>query len=153
MWYCYYKIFSNLCQDFLNKISFNTSKTDHFTHHIHLILLYTSIKRHLDYTSAIKVSFAFTDQQTDLKDEKTAVFALNRLRNSAVYLFSAIILSVYRLFVRQNAPRTLCTGAFLVATLLFKPALSFILLLLPIIFNISFPIQHIIPKHVFCNKI
>jgi hypothetical protein len=62
-----------------------------------------SIKRHLDYTSArlrraVKVSFAFTDQQTDLKAEKTAVFALIRLRNSAVYLFSAIVLSVYRLF-------------------------------------------------------
>ena len=61
---------------------------------------YTSIRRHLDYTSArlrraVKVSSLFFDRLTDLKAEKTAVFALIRLRNSAVFLFSEIFLRIF----------------------------------------------------------
>ena len=59
-----------------------------------------SIIRHLDYTSARlrRLGFgvvAFFDRFTDLKAEKTAVFALIRLRNSAVYLFSATSLRIF----------------------------------------------------------
>ena len=90
-----------------------------------------STTRHLDYTSArlrraVKVSFAFTDQQTDLKAEKTAVFALIRLRNSAVYLFSAIILSIYRLFCTPKCASYFRTGAFLAATLFFSVIHGFV---------------------------
>ena len=46
----------------------------------------------------------FFDRLTDLKAEKTAVFALIRLRNTAVYLFSASSLRIF-----GNSCTTKCT--------------------------------------------
>ena len=62
-----------------------------------------SIKRHLDYTSArlrraVKVSLPLSTRFTDLKTEKTAAFALIRLRNAAVILFSVFSLSYFGSF-------------------------------------------------------
>ena len=64
-------------------------------------IYYSSIRRHLDYTSArlrraVKVSSLLSTDLTALKSEKTAVFALTRLRNTAAFLFSVKPLRYFR---------------------------------------------------------
>ena len=128
---------------------------------------YTSTRRHLDYTSArlrraVKVSSLFFDRLTDLKTEKTAVFALIRLRNTAVYLFSATSL---RIFAKFCTPKC-AMYPFVLALPHSHPSINIEIdvsffynslyaqpFLLSIIFYIPFPIQNIIPKHVLRYKI
>jgi len=82
-----------------------------------------SIKRHLDYTSArlrraVKVSSLFFDRFTDLKTEKTVVFALIRLRNTTVFLFSELSLRFFAKFcTTKYATYHLRTGAATFASL------------------------------------
>jgi len=129
--------------------------------------IYTSIRRHLDYTSArlrraVKVSSLLPTKFTDLKTEKTVVFALIRLRNTTVFLFSRFSL---RIFAKFCTPKC-ATYPFVLA--LPHSHLSIIIeldvslfynylyaqpFLLSVILNIPFPIQYIIPKHVLCYKI
>lgn len=76
----------------------------------------------------------------------------NRLRVS--FIISTYIKG-FRIFCSPNcALHTLVQALPHSQLSLYKPTLSFnILFLLPIIFYISFPIQNIIPKHVFRHKI
>ena len=98
---------------------------------------------------------AFFDRLTDLKAEKTAVFALIRLRNTAVYLFSATSLRIFAKFCTPKCAMYPFVLALPHSQLsLYEPTLSFnFLFLLSIIFYISFPIQNITPKYVLCHKI
>jgi hypothetical protein len=81
------------------------------------LILSKSIRRHLDYTSArlrraVKVSSLLLTEFTDLKTEKMAAFALIRLRNAAIILFSAFSLSIFGHFCTLKCASYTRTGAF-----------------------------------------
>ena len=123
-------------------------------------LYYMSIRRHLDYTSArlrraVKVSSLLSTDLIDLKTEKTAVFALTRLRKHRRFSFFGYLFKAFRLLLHAKMRHVpLCTDASLSQLSLYELTLSFCFFsLLSIIFYISFPINHVIPKHVLRHKI
>ena len=66
-----------------------------------LYLYYTSIKRHLDYTSArlrraVKVSSLFFDRFTDLKTEKNGGFRADPLAKYHRFLFFGTLFKDFR---------------------------------------------------------
>ena len=66
-------------------------------------LYYKSIRRHLDFCeracgAQVLVSSLLLTEFTDLKTEKMAAFALIRLRNAAIILFSGFSLSIFSHF-------------------------------------------------------
>ena len=98
---------------------------------------------------------AFFDRLTDLKTENNGGFRADPLAKYHRFLFFEILFKDFSKFCTPKYALYPVVQALSHSQLsLYKPTLSFnFFSLLSIIFQISFPINHVIPKHVFRHKI
>ena len=128
------------------------------------MIYYTSIRRHLDYTSArlrraVKVSSLFFDRFTDLKTEKNGGFRADPLAKYHRFLFFGILFKHFRKIlyakIRHVQPSywrcrihiSRFSSYIIIGTdvSLFYNSLYAQPFLLAVVFNIPLPIKHVIP--------